>query len=211
MKFLKTLLLFSCFIGSLSGWAAANADETIYFTGKSFQDKRDGIQFIRPEPPEGDEFFTISSSHFHYFLVLPYSDEWRFTLDDTSLLRGTCGAFNVTLLARESDETPEQVLKQHKSYILSNPKTKGIKEIEIIKHGGISVLRNTVDLEALSGLEKYRGFEIRHFFVARKWKRELFLLHLSKTVSPGEAFLEDKHLFMLTKGFDVDFMREGEQ
>jgi hypothetical protein len=211
MKTLKTLLLFSCFIGLLSACAAASADETIYFRGKSFQDKRDGIQVIRPESPAGDEFFTISSSRFHYFLVLPYADEWKFTLDDTSMLRGTSGAFNVTLSAREGEETPEQVLKKHKSYILSNPNIKGIKEIDIIEQGGVFVLRDTQDAEALSGLKDLRGVEVRHFFVAKKWKKELFLLHLSKRVSLGEAFPEPKYLFMLTDGFRVDFMREGEQ
>lgn len=196
-------LLLALFAGSQS-----EAAETLYFKGKSFQDSRDGITVIRSEEAP---FITISSSRFHYFLVLPYADEWNFVLDEKSMLRGTSGRVNVTLFGGQSAQTPVEALERHRSRLLANKSTKGVEKIELIHFGGEPLLRQTQDAEAATGSSEHRGAKIYQFFAARKWKDELFLLHLSTLVAPGEqdAQLEEKYSFMVAKGFRVDFMREG--
>ena len=63
-------------------------------------------------------------------------------------------------------------------------------------------------LSGTSGDQSFRGVKIYHFFTAKRWKQDLFTLHLSKVVAHGETFNEKQYLGLVTMGFNVDFMRE---
>jgi hypothetical protein len=80
--------------------------------------------------------------------------------------------------------------------------------MELIDYKGEPVLREVQDAAAASGDRSFQGVKIYHFFTAKRWNQDLFALHLSKVVEPGEAFNEKKYLAFATAGFNVDFMRE---
>ncbi len=186
----------------------ASADENIYFKGKLVQDKRDGIT-ITGEKEQG--LIAITSLHFHYALILPYAEDWVFTLAEDSLLKGRSGRVNLTLSAEKSSETPEQHLKQRRKELLENKAVKGVEKMEIVEFKGMPVLREVQDGAAASGDRSFHGVKMYHFFAAKRWKEDLFVIHLSRVVAPGETFNEKQYLGMVTAGFNMDFMREGKE
>ncbi len=202
------VLIAAFLLTQLLATAVARADENIYFKGRLVQDKRDGIT-IAGDKDKG--LIAITSLRFHYSLVLPYAEDWVFTLEGGSLLKGHSGLINLTLSADRNDETPEQYLKTHKRLLLANPAVKGVEKMEMVAYKEEPVLREIQDGEAASGDKKFRGVRVYHFFTAKRWKRDLFLLHLSKVVPPKETFNEKQYLGLVTMGFGVDFMREGKK
>jgi hypothetical protein len=199
---------FAAFVAVLLLVTAAEAAEKIRFTGSMVQDKRDGITIIG-EKDSG--LIAVTSLHFHYALMLPYAEDWTFTLEQGSLLRGNAGPVNLTLSAERNDETPGQHLERHKKDILSNPAAKGIGKIEVVTFKNEPVLWEVQDGEAASGDKAFRGVKIHHFFTAKRWEKDLYVLHLSKVVGPRDTLDEKLFLNMVTKGFNVDFMREKEK
>jgi len=197
---------FAAFAGVLLLAMAAGSAETIRFTGSMVQDKRDGITIVG-EKDSG--LIAVTSLRFHYALMLPYAEDWTFTREQGSLLRGTAGPVNLTLSAERNNETPARHLERHKKDILSNPAAKGIGRIEVVTFKDEPVLREVQDGEAASGDARFRGVKVHHFFAAKRWEKDLYVLHLSKVVGPGDRLDEKLFLNMVTKGFNVDFMREN--
>lgn len=187
--------------------ACAPATGTISFTGLTVRDERDGITIA------GDEekgLIAITSMSHHYGLVLPYAEDWLFTLEEGCLLKGNSGRINLTLTAERRQETPEQHLKALQKELLANPAAKGVEKADVIEYKGEPVLREIQDGAAVSGDKSFRGVKIYHFFATKRWKQDLFVLHLSKVVANGETFNEKKYLGMVTAGFSMDFMRKKE-
>jgi hypothetical protein len=185
--------------------ACAPTTRTISFTGLTARDEQDGIMIT------GDEekgIIALANQSMHYGLVLPYAEDWVFTLEEGSLLKGRSGRINLRLTAERNQKTPEQYLKDRKKEFLANPRVKGVEKLDVILYKGEPVLREVQDGATASGDQALRGVKIYHFFTAKRWEQDLFVLHLSRAIALGETFKEKQYLGMVTAGFNVEFMRE---
>ena len=182
---------------------AAAGERTVRFTGEDLSDEHLGILV------GGDDdrkHVAVLSPRFHYGMTLPYG-EWEFSRTEDSLLTGHSGLVNLTLQGFRSDETPEAHLAARRKRLETTPAGKGIRKMAIVSSGGQKVLRNEVDAGAFA--KEFEGATIVHYFAAKAWKNELFVLHLSVVVPPGgrKDFEDERYLGYLTRGFRVDFDR----
>ena len=188
----------------------AGAERKIYFTGKLVEEQGDGITIVG-EKDKG--LLAISSARFHYALILPYAENWVFTLGDSDLLRGNAGLVNLTLSAFKTDKTPGQYLEGQKKWLREPGRVKGLEKIEVMQFKNEPVLRNVVDGEVAGGSEGFRDVKMINFFTAKRWGEILYVLHLSRVLPPKDRKTFDETMFlnMITAGFHVDFMRDEEE
>ena len=208
-KALTTILIVVDLI-AIHAIPGAGAERKLSFTGKLVEEKKDGITIVG-EKDKG--LLAITSARFHYALILPYAENWVFTLGDSDLLKGNAGLVNLTLSAFNTDMTPGQYLEGQKKGLREPGRVKGLEKIEVMQFKNEPVLRNVVDAEIASGSEGFRGVKMINFFTAKRWGKVLYVLHLSRVLPPKDrkTFNEKMFLNMATAGFHVDFMRDEEQ
>lgn len=200
-------LLLVVMLVALHAAQAVGAERTLRFTGKTVQEEAGGITILGRKDRG---LLAVTSTRFHYALILPYAENWVFTLDDSSLLRGNSGLVNLTLSAFETDKKPAQFLEGYKKRLEQSERVKGVEKSEIITVNNEPVFRNVVDGEIVGGSAEFRGVKIVHFFGAKRRDSVIYLLHLSRVVPPKEreSFKEKTFLDMVTAGFQVDFMKD---
>lgn len=208
MKQAGALVLFwVVMVVTLQAAHAGETERTLRFTGKTVQEEAAGITILGKKDKG---LLAVTSSRFHYSLILPYAEDWVFILDDSSLLRGNSGLINLTLSAVETDKKPAQFLEGYRKRLEQSERVKGMEKSEIITVNNDPVFRNVIDGEIAGGSAEFRGIKMVHFFGAKRRDSVMYLLHLSRVVPPTEreTFTEKTFLDMVTAGFQVDFMKE---
>jgi len=183
--------------------SAAAGERSVRFTGKDLADDRLGILV---GGTDAKDLVAVVSPRFHYGLILPWGD-WEFSRTEDSLLTGHSGLVNLTLEGFRSSETPEATLAARRKWLETTPAGRGIRRMELVSFEGQKVLRNEVDGGAFA--KELAGATVVHYFAARAWKDDLFVLHLSVVVPPGKekAFDDERYLRYVAVGFRADFDR----
>lgn len=185
---------------------AARAGVEIRFSGEAVQESKSGFTVLG-EPKE--HVVAVSSARDHYSLILPWTEDWIFTLDDAPLLKGQSGLFNLTLSVEECDESPERHLRALQARLGQSGLLKGVEKSEIVTYKKEPVLRLVVDAEGASGRSEFRGVKLLHLHAVERVGRRCYVQHLSRVIPAEQAkSFDDKLLLSLvTVGFRADFMR----
>jgi hypothetical protein len=184
-----------------TGYAEKRA---IYFYGKKVFDAERQITII----PGGDkEAVVISNLPYHYALVLPYSEEWKFTEDDRGILKGQAGPVNLTLTIYQSELPASAILSKVEERVLSHSHVIPIDNAKLIKYPAQDVYFAQNSAEKIDNV--FKGVKMYNYFTVKKWKNIVYEYHLSRIFRPEELdrFDENKFLKFLTSGFVVDFAR----
>ena len=151
---------------------------------------------------------VVTNWNDHYALALPYSPDWKFTVERGSRLRGGAGNFNLTLTIEASPLSPDEQMKYVRSWATSDKNRLPPDKSELITVNGEPVLRTEINLERVD--QRFKGGKHINYYSARNWKGTLYTLHISEIVPPEDVrkFSEKNLRFFATRGFSVDFMRK---
>src|SRR2546422_5756829 len=151
---------------------------------------------------------VVTNWNDHYALVLPYSTDWKFTVERGSRLRGTGGSFNVTLSIEASALSPDEQMKYVRTWATSDKHRLPPDKTELLTANGEPVLRTEINGERVD--KAFKGMKHINYYSAKNWKGTLYTLHISEAVSSEQAkkFNEKRMRDYVTKGFSVDFMRK---
>ena len=151
---------------------------------------------------------VVTNWNDHYALALPYSTDWKFTVERGSRLRGGGGNFNLTLTIEPSPLSPDEQMKSVRSWATSDKNRLPPDRSELITVNGEPVLRTEINLERVD--KAFKGGKHVNYYSAKNWKGTLYTLHISEIVPPEDVgkFSEKNLRFFATKGFSVEFMRK---
>lgn len=189
---------------------AARAGQELRFSGEMVQEPKSGFTVLGEKK---DGIIAVTSAGHHYSLVLPWAGDWTFTLDDSPLLKGTSGLFNLTLSVEETGETPARYLRTVQARLADSGRMKGVEANEIVTFRKEPVLRIMVDAAGASGRSEFRGVKMIHLHAAERVGRLVYVLHLSRVIPAEEVGKFDDKLLLsfATVGFRTDFMRDGKE
>ena len=185
----------------------AVADPELRFSGKTVQDPKTGLTILGEEK---DRAIAVTSLRDHYSLILPWTEDWRFTVGRSPLLKGASGLVNLTLSVEECDETARQHLETVQRQLAESGRLKGVEKSEIVTFRKEPVLLIVLDAAAASGSAEFKGVKMIHLHAAERVGRLVYVLHLSSVI-PAEvaaSFDEKPLLNFATLGFRADFMRD---
>jgi hypothetical protein len=185
---------------------AARADQELRFRGEMVQEPKTGFTVLGEKK---DGIIAVTSAAYHYSLVLPWQEEWTFTVGDSPLLKGSSGLVNLTLSVEECDESPEDHLRTVKARLADSGRMKGVERSEIVTFKKEPVLRMMVDAAQASGKREFRGVKMIHLHSVERVGRLVYVLHLSRVIPAEEVAKFDDKLMLsfATVGFRSDFMR----
>jgi hypothetical protein len=185
---------------------SALAGQEVRFHGEPIQDAPSGLTVLGAKERG---LVAVTSARHHYSLVLPYGEDWTFSVDEGALLKGSSGLLNVTLSEETADGSPERTLLGVKERLSEPGRVKGLEEVELTAFKKEPVLRTVVDARAATGADEFRGVKLFHVFGAKRSGKGAYLLHLSRVVPAAEAAAFDVKplLSLVTTGFRVDFQQ----
>jgi hypothetical protein len=158
-------------------------------------------------PDDEKTILAVTSSKYHYSLILPYTEQWSFDWSDAPKLTGNSGLYNLSVVIYQTDKSSREFLKEHKAWLEEPGRVPGLVKAEMLKHRGERVLRTVIDLAKVGG-GAFKGKTQHNYFNTRKHGDLVYYEHLSKIVEQKEAPLFQKvALDCVTVGFSADFMR----
>lgn len=183
---------------------SALAGEEYRFHGEPVQDASSGLTILGAKERG---LVAVTSARHHYSLVLPYGEDWSFSVEEGALLKGRSGLLNVTLSEETADGSPDRTLAGVKERLSEPGRVKGLEKMELTAFKKEPVLRSVVDAHAATGSDEFRGVKLFHVFGAKRAGKGAYLLHLSRVVPAAEAAAFDVKplLSLVTTGFRVDF------
>jgi hypothetical protein len=192
-------------LAGLAACASAPMPGNVQYRGTDVTDDATGLIV------QGDEkksLIVVTSYRDHYALLLPYSTEWKFTVERGRRLRGTGGRFNVTLTIEASDLSPDAQMKYVRTWVSSDKNPLPPDRTELMSVNGETVLRTEINAERVD--KAFKGTKHINYYSAKNWKGTLYTLHISEVVPPEDAkkYSENRMRNYVTKGWSVDFMRK---
>jgi hypothetical protein len=100
---------------------------------------------------------VVTNYRDHYALLLPYSTEWKFSVERGRRLRGTGGGFNVTLTIEASDLSPDAQMKYVRTNVTSDRNPLPPDKTELMSVNGEPVLRTEINAERVDKAFKERS------------------------------------------------------
>jgi hypothetical protein len=192
-------------LAGLAACATAPTPSSIVFRGIEVIDDATGLIV---QADEQKSLVAVTNWKDHYALILPYSTDWKFTVERGRRLRGTAGRFNVTLSMEASDLSPEAQMKYVRTWATSDKNRLPPDKTELMTINGEPILRTEINAERVDKV--FKGTKHVNYYSAKNWKGTLYTLHISEVVPPEDAkkFSEKRMRDYVTKGFAVDFMRK---
>ncbi|NIS48445.1 MAG: hypothetical protein GWN61_21500 [candidate division Zixibacteria bacterium] len=189
--------------------ACATTTGSIRFKGETVQDQKTGFTVYADEETKKYNTLAVSSLKYHYFVILPYSEQWVFHEDERFCLLGNADLINFSLEIIKSDQSPKDFLSWHLGELKKPGAVPGLEKAEMKQYRDQWIMKTVVDGEKATGGEAFKGVKHVNFFAVKSWENYLYRYHISRVLRPEEveSFDEKPYMDMATAGFKVDFER----
>lgn len=197
----------ACLAIALGLVLAACSPHKVAYRGHNLIERESGINVTAIKE---SGIVAVTSSRYHYSIILPYFDEWDFSWKSGQLLSGKSGGVNLNLTAIRSEDSPSAHLKKLRKVMSGPGVIPGMESMRLIRHNGERVLVTVVDGAKATDAEALSGVKHLNIFSLRKRKDVLYMLHLSTPYmeADGAKGLREEFLDYVTSGFDVNYMRD---
>ncbi len=184
-------------------------DYSIKFRGEDLFDEKTGIMAT---VDDDKKFIAVSNQLYHYVLVLPYSINWVFSIDNKYCLIASNENINISIeLLSNMHNSDADYLDYLQDQLTNNSDSMGITDIRRVYYENYSMIRTEVEiLKVFKKLDadKYRDMITVNLYSTKSYNNERFVLHFAVTKKRDDNSFDERSFYNnITNGFFVDFER----